>query len=116
MFADRERLVEELQQIEDAGLWKQERLITGPQGVRITTEDGEVLNFCANNYLGLSSHPAILEAAHAALDSRPIHLWNPGHSQATGSSDLEVSVDRGHHPLHILLRCQRRSIRDFSGS
>jgi len=74
MFADRERLVEELQQIEDAGLWKQERLITGPQGVRITTEDGEVLNFCANNYLGLSSHPAILEAAHAALDSHGFGL------------------------------------------
>jgi len=74
MFADRERLVEELQQIEDAGLWKQERLITGPQGVRITTEDGEVLNFCANNYLGLSSHPAILEAAHTALDSHGFGL------------------------------------------
>ena len=74
MFADRERLVEELQQIEDAGLWKQERLITGPQGVRITTEDGEALNFCANNYLGLSSHPAILEAAHAALDSHGFGL------------------------------------------
>ncbi len=74
MFADRERLVEELQQIEDAGLWKQERLITGPQGVRINTEDGEVLNFCANNYLGLSSHPAILEAAHAALDSHGFGL------------------------------------------
>jgi glycine C-acetyltransferase len=74
MFADRERLVEELQQIEDAGLWKHERLITGPQGVRITTEDGEVLNFCANNYLGLSSHPAILEAAHAALDSHGFGL------------------------------------------
>ncbi len=74
MFADRERLVEELQQIEDAGLWKQERLITGPQGARITTEDGEALNFCANNYLGLSSHPAILEAAHAALDSHGFGL------------------------------------------
>ncbi|HIO66275.1 MAG TPA: aminotransferase class I/II-fold pyridoxal phosphate-dependent enzyme, partial [Planctomycetes bacterium] len=74
MFADRERLVEELQQIEDAGLWKQERLITGPQGVRITTEDGEALNFCANNYLGLSNHPAILEAAHAALDSHGFGL------------------------------------------
>ncbi len=74
MFSDRERFVEELQEIEDAGLWKQERLITGPQGARISTETGEALNFCANNYLGLSSHPEILKAAHAALDSHGFGL------------------------------------------
>ncbi len=74
MFSDRERYVEELQEIEDAGLWKQERLITGPQGARISTETGEALNFCANNYLGLSSHPEILKAAHAALDSHGFGL------------------------------------------
>lgn len=74
MFIDRERFVEQLQEIEDAGLWKQERLITGPQGAKISTSEGEALNFCANNYLGLSSHPAILETAHAALDSHGFGL------------------------------------------
>jgi glycine C-acetyltransferase len=63
-----------LQEIEDSGLWKQERLITGPQGAKISTLEGEALNFCANNYLGLSSHPAILETAHAALDSHGFGL------------------------------------------
>lgn len=58
----------ELASIREAGLHKRERVITGPQGPVIDTEDGEALNFCANNYLGLSSHPAILEAAHRALD------------------------------------------------
>ena len=74
MFIDRERFVEQLQEIEDSGLWKQERLITGPQGAKISTLEGEALNFCANNYLGLSSHPAILETAHAALDSHGFGL------------------------------------------
>jgi len=67
-------LTQELQSIRDAGLYKSERVIATPQGAHIRTvaADGnsrEVLNFCANNYLGLSSHPAALEAAHAALRS-----------------------------------------------
>ena len=60
----------ELQSIKDQGLFKSERIITSPQDARITLNDGsEVLNFCANNYLGLSSHPKVLKAAHEALDS-----------------------------------------------
>jgi glycine C-acetyltransferase len=60
----------ELQKIRDAGLWKGERVLTSPQGPEVTLEDGRrVLVFCANNYLGLSSHPQVLEAAHRALDS-----------------------------------------------
>ncbi len=60
----------QLQEIDDAGLFKRERIITTPQDAVIqTTEGKEVLNFCANNYLGLSSHPRVLEAAHKALDS-----------------------------------------------
>ncbi len=65
----REELTSGLQLIREAGLYKQERVIAGPQGVRIRLSDGsEVLNFCANNYLGLSSHPRVIEAAHRALD------------------------------------------------
>lgn len=58
----------EIQGIRDAGLYKEERIITTPQGPRIdTTQQKEVLNFCANNYLGLSSHPAVTEAAIEAI-------------------------------------------------
>lgn len=69
MFSARDRFAEELNGIEEAGLWKKERVITSPQGSSISTSDGEALNFCANNYLGLSSHPEIVQAARSALDS-----------------------------------------------
>jgi len=63
-------LQEELQSIQEQGLFKRERIIASPQDAVITLTDGsEVLNFCANNYLGLSSHPKVLDAAHAALES-----------------------------------------------
>ena len=63
-------LSEELDSIRDAGLFKQERIIAGPQGAEISLTNGDsVLNFCANNYLGLSSHPKVIEAAKAALDT-----------------------------------------------
>lgn len=64
------KLRKELQEIQDSGLFKKERIITTPQGAEIRTSDGkEVINFCANNYLGLSSHPKVIEAAHKAIDS-----------------------------------------------
>ncbi len=63
-------LQKELQSIRDAGLYKKERIITTPQGADIRTSDGkEVVNFCANNYLGLSSHPRVLAAAKHAIDT-----------------------------------------------
>ncbi|MBX7051502.1 MAG: glycine C-acetyltransferase [Flavobacteriales bacterium] len=65
-----QHLQKELQSIQEAGLYKRERIITTPQDAVIRTSDGkEVLNFCANNYLGLSSHPVVLEAAKKAIDS-----------------------------------------------
>ncbi len=63
-------LAQELESIKVAGLYKNERIIVTPQSVDIRLDSGkEVLNFCANNYLGLSSHPAIIKAAHESLDS-----------------------------------------------
>jgi glycine C-acetyltransferase len=58
----------QLKEIEAAGLFKRERLIEGPQGNHIRVKGQEVLNFCANNYLGLSSHPDLIRAAHEGLD------------------------------------------------
>lgn len=64
------QLQDELSQIEADGLYKKERIITTPQDAAIKVSTGEeVINFCANNYLGLSSHPKVIEAAHKALDT-----------------------------------------------
>jgi len=61
-------LQRQLQELSEAGLFKRERVITSEQGAVVRTSDGrEVINLCANNYLGLSSHPRVIEAAHAAL-------------------------------------------------
>lgn len=66
----KEYLQSELQTIEDNGIFKSERIITSPQGAEITISTGEkVLNFCANNYLGLSSHPEVIQAAKDTLDT-----------------------------------------------
>jgi glycine C-acetyltransferase len=65
-----QHLQNELKSIEEAGLYKRERVISSPQDAVITLSDGsEVLNFCANNYLGLSSHPRVLSAAKKAIDT-----------------------------------------------
>lgn len=62
-------LEQELKEIKEAGLYKQERVITTPQGADISANGLEVINFCANNYLGLSSHPKVIEAAKKAIDT-----------------------------------------------
>ncbi|MFZ4106388.1 glycine C-acetyltransferase [Flavobacterium sp.] len=64
-----QHLQNELQTIQDNGIFKRERIITSPQGAEITVNGETVLNFCGNNYLGLSSHPEVIKAAKDALDS-----------------------------------------------
>jgi len=64
-----QHLQKELESIEQNGLFKKERIITSPQGAEIIVNGEKVLNFCANNYLGLSSHPEVIQAAKDALDS-----------------------------------------------
>lgn len=65
----KQQLSHELAEIETNGLFKKERIITSPQGPEITVNNKTVLNFCANNYLGLSSHPEVIQAAKDTLDS-----------------------------------------------
>jgi glycine C-acetyltransferase len=84
-------LAEELSRIRQAGLYKEERVLQGPQGAHIRVPQGEVLNFCANNYLGLSSHPEILRAAHETL-----HRWGYGLSSVRficGTQDLHKQLE-----------------------
>lgn len=69
-----QHLQSELQSIEEAGLFKRERIITSEQGAEITVNGKQVLNFCANNYLGLSSNPEVVKAAHESLDSHGFGL------------------------------------------
>ena len=69
MYGDlKEQLTNELAEIRAAGLYKGERVIDTPQAARVSVGDRSVLNMCANNYLGLASHPEVIEAARAALD------------------------------------------------
>jgi glycine C-acetyltransferase len=74
-YAARDRFTHELDSIRDQGLYKIERVIATPQSASIKTDDGrEVLNFCANNYLGLADHPDIIQAAKDALDTHGFGL------------------------------------------
>ena len=86
-------LRQELQTIRDAGLYKSERVITGPQGAVVHTNDGrEVINLCANNYLGLSAHPAVLAAAHHALDTHGYGLSSVRF--ICGTQDLHKTLEQ----------------------
>ena len=70
----KKRLKIEIQEIRDSGRYKNERIITSPQKSVINTEDEKVINFCANNYLGLASDPRIINAAKEKLDSHGLGL------------------------------------------
>jgi glycine C-acetyltransferase len=86
-------LTKEIQSIHDTGLYKAERIIMTPQGAEIEVKGGkEVLNFCANNYLGLSSHPKVIEAAHKTLDE-----WGYGMSSVRficGTQDIHKILEQ----------------------
>jgi len=84
---------QEIAEIKEAGLFKKERVITSPQGAEITIAGGKkVLNFCANNYLGLSSHPKIIEAAKAAIDSHGFGLSSVRF--ICGTQDIHKELER----------------------
>jgi glycine C-acetyltransferase len=86
----------QLADIERAGLWKHERTITSPQAAHITTNGKPVTNFCANNYLGLSSHPRVMEAARRALEERGYGLSSVRFICGTQDrhKELEAAISR----------------------
>lgn len=89
----RPKLQEELKGIHEAGLYKKERVITSPQSAEITIAGGQkVLNFCANNYLGLSSHPKVIEAAKAAIDSHGFGMSSVRF--ICGTQDIHKELER----------------------
>lgn len=99
-------LEKELQSIKDAGLYKKERVITSEQGAEITIEGGQkVLNFCANNYLGLSSHPRVIEAAKKALDTHGYGMSSVRFICGTQDihKELERKIAEFHHTEDTIL-------------
>lgn len=89
----KDHLAQELAAIEENGLFKKERIITSPQGAEITISTGEkVLNFCANNYLGLSSHPEVVQAAKDALDSHGFGMSSVRF--ICGTQDIHKSLEK----------------------
>ncbi len=94
---ERDRFRQTLEEIRSAGLYKEERIITSPQDVVIRVRDGgEVLNFCANNYLGLADHPEVIAAAHQALDDHGFGLASVRFICGTQDlhKDLEAAISR----------------------
>jgi glycine C-acetyltransferase len=88
----RDHLAAQLAEIEEAGLTKRERSIHGPQAALITADGAEVLNFCANNYLGLADHPALRDAAKTALDD-----WGYGMASVRficGTQEQHLELER----------------------
>ena len=94
MFSNiKDQLQAEIQEIKDNGLYKNERVLVTPQGARVKTDKGEeVLIFCANNYLGLSSHPDVIKAAHASIDSHGFGLSSVRF--ICGTQDIHKELER----------------------
>ena len=95
---------QELEAIRQAGTWRSERIITTPQRSRIdTTQRPQVVNMCANNYLGLSDDPRLIQAAKDSYDK-----WGFGLSSVRFICG--ICRDGGRNPLLLLLRCKRRPV------
>jgi glycine C-acetyltransferase len=89
----KEYLEKEIKNIKEEGLYKKERIITSPQGAEITLEGGKkVLNFCANNYLGLSSHPEVIQAAKDGMDSHGFGMSSVRF--ICGTQDIHKELER----------------------
>jgi len=88
----KEYLAEELKKLEEVKLYKHERIIESPQGPEIIVRGKKVLNFCANNYLGLSSHPELIKAAHKAIDERGFGLSSVRF--ICGTQDIHKELER----------------------
>lgn len=86
------RIASEVEEIKTSGLYKTERIITSPQGAEITVNGKTVLNFCANNYLGLSSHPKVIAAAHKAIDSHGYGMSSVRF--ICGTQDIHKTLER----------------------
>lgn len=94
MYGNAQQYVQlQLQEIQESGLHKEERVIHSPQGATIRVEGGDVLNFCANNYLGLSAHPEILDAARKGLEERGYGLSSVRF--ICGTQDIHKKLERG---------------------
>lgn len=85
-------LAQELQSLEEQKLYKHERIIESPQGAEIEVNGKKVLNFCANNYLGLSSHPKLIDAAHKGIDSRGYGLSSVRF--ICGTQDIHTELEK----------------------
>eukprot|EP01096_Ripella_sp_DP13-Kostka_P008765 TRINITY_DN3296_c0_g1_i1.p1 TRINITY_DN3296_c0_g1~~TRINITY_DN3296_c0_g1_i1.p1 ORF type:complete len:438 (+),score=205.23 TRINITY_DN3296_c0_g1_i1:44-1315(+) len=92
------RLRDEISAIQAAGTFKKERVISSPQRAEITTDNKKVLNFCANNYLGLSADPRIVEAAHAGLDSHGAGLSSVRF--ICGTQDIHKTLEKRVSDFH----------------
>ena len=96
----KDQLTQELAEIEAAGLYKRERVITSAQDAEITLDDGSsVLNFCANNYLGLSSHPRVVEAAKRAIDTHGFGMSSVRF--ICGTQDIHKELERRIADFHL---------------
>jgi 7-keto-8-aminopelargonate synthetase-like enzyme len=111
-----QRIRTEIEETQTAGLYKTERVISSAQGPEITVNGKTVLNFCANNYLGLSSHPKTIEAVKRYIDSHGYGMSRCGLSAArrtfikNWSKSWRVPRHRRHHLVSCGVRRQRRRV------
>ena len=112
-------LSSELEGLKAAGLYKSERVISSPQSAEIEVSGQKLLNFCANNYLGLADSEELCDAAKSALDRYGYGMASVrficGTQEEHKQLEARISVvprHGGHDPLWLLLRCQWRPVRD----